>query len=380
MSEYQYYEFLAVDRPLTEGEMGELSSISTRADITPTSFINEYNWGDLKANPANLLQRYFDVFVYVANWGTHRLGLRIPNDALDLKTAGQYLTGDRASSKVGKGCVVVDLRSDVEYPEDWEDGRGWMASLAPVRADLLRGDLRPLYIAWLACIQDGDINDNAPEPPVPAGLCQLTSAQLRLAEFLRVDEYLLEAAANNSEDEVHTPDGLANWIASLPVKEKDRLLVTVTQGQEIQVGAALVRRYRRHLVKTRAGLKTAFRHGVGELLEAAATRREEHENELARRAEKERKRREALEAKARTKHLDALAKRENEAWKEVEQLVSSKRPNAYDDAVVLLRDLRDLAERAKKPERFTSKITALTVCHSGKRSFVARLCKAGLTP
>ena len=37
MSEYQYYEFLAVDRPLTEGEMGELSGISTRADITPTS-------------------------------------------------------------------------------------------------------------------------------------------------------------------------------------------------------------------------------------------------------------------------------------------------------------------------------------------------------
>ena len=66
MSEYQYYEFLAVDRPLTEGEMGELSGISTRADITPTSFINEYNWGDLKANPAKLLQRYFDVFVYVA--------------------------------------------------------------------------------------------------------------------------------------------------------------------------------------------------------------------------------------------------------------------------------------------------------------------------
>jgi len=29
--------------------------------------------------------------------------------------------------------------------------------------------------------------------------------------------------------------------------------------------------------------------------------------------------------------------------------------------------------------RFTSKITALTMRHSGKRSFVARLCKAGLT-
>jgi hypothetical protein len=379
MSEYQYYEFLAVDRPLTEGEMGELCGISTRADITPTSFVNEYNWGDLKANPAKLLQCYFDVFVYVANWGTHRLGLRIPNDALDLKTAGQYLIGDRVSSKVGKGCVVVDLRNDVEYPEDWEDGRGWMASLAPVRSDLLRGDLRPLYIAWLACIQDGDINDDALEPPVPAGLRQLTSAQLRLAEFLRVDEYLLEAAANVSEDEVHTQDGLASWIASLSAKEKDRLLVTVVQEQAIQVGAALVRRYRQHLAKTRAGVETTFRRRVGELLEAAAAHREEHENKLARRAEKERKRLDAIEAKARTKYLDALAKRENAAWKEVEQLVSSKRPKAYDDAVVLLRDLHDLAERAKKPERFTSRIAALTGRHSGKRSFAARLRKAGLT-
>ena len=379
MSEYQYYEFMTIDRPLTEGEMGELRGISTRADITTTSFINEYSWGDLKANPVKLLQHYFDVFVYVANWGTHRLGLRIPSDTIDVKIVEQYLICDQSSSRTGSGYVVIDLRSDVEYSEDWENGRSWMTSLAPVRSDLLRGDLRPLYIAWLACIQNGDINDDASEPPVPAGLRQLTSAQLRLAEFLRVNEYLLEVAANVSEDEVDMPDGLASWIASLSAKEKDRLLVTVAHEQEVQVGAALVRRYRRHLAKTRAGVETTFRRAVGELLKAAATRREEHENELSRHAEKERKRREAVEAKARTKHLDALAKRENAAWKEIEQLVSSKRPKAYDEAVDLLRDLHDLAERAKNLERFTSKIGALTGLHSGKRSFTARLRKAGLT-
>jgi hypothetical protein len=31
MSEYQYYEFLALDRPLTENQRAELRSISTRA-------------------------------------------------------------------------------------------------------------------------------------------------------------------------------------------------------------------------------------------------------------------------------------------------------------------------------------------------------------
>src|SRR3990172_11206452 len=41
MSEDQYYEFQAIDRPLTAEEMGELRSFSTRARITPTSFVND---------------------------------------------------------------------------------------------------------------------------------------------------------------------------------------------------------------------------------------------------------------------------------------------------------------------------------------------------
>jgi hypothetical protein len=43
MSEYQYYEFVAIDRPLTDKEMTESRSRSSRATITPTSYVNEYN-------------------------------------------------------------------------------------------------------------------------------------------------------------------------------------------------------------------------------------------------------------------------------------------------------------------------------------------------
>jgi len=43
VSEYQSYEFVALDRPLTVAEMAELRSISTRAQITPTRFFNEYH-------------------------------------------------------------------------------------------------------------------------------------------------------------------------------------------------------------------------------------------------------------------------------------------------------------------------------------------------
>jgi len=68
MSEYQYYEFAANDRPLSKSEMTQLRDRSSRATITPRSFVNEYNWGDLKGDPADWMRRYFDAFVYTANW------------------------------------------------------------------------------------------------------------------------------------------------------------------------------------------------------------------------------------------------------------------------------------------------------------------------
>src|SRR5829696_4575944 len=102
MSEYQVYEFVALDRPLSAKEMAELRAISTRAEITPTRFWNEYQWGDLKADPARLLARYFDAHLYFANWGTHRFMLRLPAAAVDARALRPYFRGDSATlSRVG---------------------------------------------------------------------------------------------------------------------------------------------------------------------------------------------------------------------------------------------------------------------------------------
>src|SRR5205807_10509685 len=90
LSEYQYYEFQAVDRRLTEKEMAELRSVSTRGRITPTSFVNEYSWADFKGDEDAWMEKYFDAFLYLANWGTHVMKLRLPGRLLDAKAAQQY--------------------------------------------------------------------------------------------------------------------------------------------------------------------------------------------------------------------------------------------------------------------------------------------------
>ncbi|MEU4720254.1 hypothetical protein AB0G06_11505 [Nonomuraea dietziae] len=82
MSEYQYYEFLAIDRPLTDQQQAEVRALSTRAHITATSFINEYRWGDFRGDPRRMVERYYDAHLYLANWGTHRIMLRLPKTAL----------------------------------------------------------------------------------------------------------------------------------------------------------------------------------------------------------------------------------------------------------------------------------------------------------
>jgi hypothetical protein len=72
VSEYQYYEFLAVDRPLDADQLDRLRALSTRAELTSTSFVNTYHWGDFKGNPRALMEEYFDAFLYTANWGSRQ--------------------------------------------------------------------------------------------------------------------------------------------------------------------------------------------------------------------------------------------------------------------------------------------------------------------
>ena len=155
MSEYQYYEFLAIDRPLTADEMAALRDLSTRADITPVSFTNEYNWGDFKGSPNKLMQRYFDAHVYIANWMTAIFMVRLPIEVLAKETAKALAMPYILNFKATKTHWIItwSLEESENYDRfGMEDGHGWMAQLAPLRDELLRGDFRSLYIGWLAAV------------------------------------------------------------------------------------------------------------------------------------------------------------------------------------------------------------------------------------
>src|SRR5437868_2879396 len=139
MSEYQYYEFRAIDKPLDEKAMAKLRALTSRAEITPTSLINEYHWGDFRGNPDKLMAEYFDAFLYFANWGTHRLMFRLPRECLDAKMIKPYCGTNCVRLVKGSDETIVEFSSPEECREDeWRD---WgLADVLPLRADLMAGD------------------------------------------------------------------------------------------------------------------------------------------------------------------------------------------------------------------------------------------------
>lgn len=381
MSEYQYYEFQALDRPLTEVEMDELRSCSTRAAITASRFVNHYEWGNFKGDPSLWMEKYFDAFLYLANWGTHELCFRLPRRVLDLETAKQYCCGEAASARLEGEFVILEFLSQEEDGGDggWDDGNGWLSSLIPLRADLAAGDHRALYLAWLLCVHAGDLKDDATEPPVPPGLGNLTAPLQAFADFLSLDDDLLRvAAARSPEAETSLPSReIEQWIAAWPEAEKTAWLVRLAQGGEPHLRAELLRRFRDSQTNL-LQCEERVPRTVGELLAAADQRAEERRRRNAEQAAKERARREQEASEARARYFADLAKREIEVWRKVDALVATKQPGKYDEAVKLLCDLRDLALQEGRPDEFETRLLQIREAHTKKPSFLQRLEKGGL--
>lgn len=379
MSEYQYYEFLAMDRPLSDQEMACLRDISSRGRITPSSFVNHYNWGDFKGNPSRLVEGCFDLFLYLANWGSRQLQIRIPERLLAADTAKPYCPDDPASMRKANGFVILDYSRE-EGDDENDDGQGWMASLSPLRMELMRGDRRPLYLGWLLAVQAETLDEEDREPPVPAGLGELTPAQRAFVDFMGIDRDLLDAAVAGHVSSPALPltrAEIARGLRTLSGEKKDSILERLVAGDDPQVGMELLQHLEK-LAGKQAAPSASDSRTVGELLALAESRRQERVRQETKRKAAERARQEQAKAQARARHLEQLAGREAEAWQKVDALIAARKPGEYDQAVALLVDLREVAVGSGRKGQFDHRLAAIRQEHARKPSFIERLDKAGL--
>jgi len=321
VSERQYYEFRSVDRPLDSIEMRDLRKLSASAVMTPESFVESCPPEGFNGDSERLIAETFDAFVWVSNTGRRSLSFRVPQSVLDAETCRRYQTGSPLSLRACGASLVLRFSAEDGAPVAQAEDSAWMPALLPVREGLLRGDLRCLYLSWLGAVQRASVADHQLEPPVPPGLDVLSPALKAFVDFLEIPRTLIEAAAQAKGPTPRT---------------------------------------------------------VGELRNAQYALEEELERERQARMREQRRLREAHEAERRRKELQGLAGKEEETWDRIGELIDGKRPSDYDQAVLLLVDLHDLAAVTKTQSDFRFGLDVVREQHESKPSFLRRLVDAGL--
>jgi len=249
MSEYQYYYFEAIDKPLTDQQQKELRAISTRAQINSRRFENEYNWGDLKADPEKLLKKYFDVHLYYANYGTRTIMFKVPANTVDLSLIEQYNNGETVRVTKSGSHVIVDMTADSEDEEEWWEESQKVSKYVSFRDDIMGGDYRCLYIAWLAGYNE---RPRKKTPPIPPGMKKLSGTLRAFVDFMYLDEKKLQAAiesANDKEPPEPTLKEIKDWVENLPDKDRQKVLIDLLQ--EKTTAQVIQRELRNRFLKER---------------------------------------------------------------------------------------------------------------------------------
>src|SRR6266487_1952968 len=373
MSEYQRYEFMTSDRPLTRVQLDAVNALSSHIEASSTHALIEYHWGDFKHNRIKVLQEFFDGFLYWANWGSPQLAFRFPHGILPADLIDGYDLEDFVTFTRYSDYDILDIQfGEMEAPDEWINYE--LGSLIALRDELMEGDLRALYIVWLAAQimiegYDEEEDENEEEdweisvPPLPPGFGTLTAAQYSLAELLRVPQELLVAAARHSKTVAPTTgDDFAAWVRLLPPDRQNDYLVRLAHN-EPGLRRLLVRELRElGQDKTRATPPTGEHVTYATLLAESKVMK----------AQLEREKREQ-EQLARQRHLQDIHDHRDAYWHQVEQAVSRGTGSGYDEAVRLLVELREAAEQFKESQEFQDRFRAWVRPHLRRPAFVKRL-------
>jgi hypothetical protein len=344
MSEFQYIGFRAIEKPVSEKDLAYMRQQSSRAEITPWSFDNEYRYGDFRGNALTMLRRGYDIHLHYANFGIRKLLIHLPHDLSDAPVASPYFGGDALQflkDKKGQGGIlsISPYHEPGDLDELW-DVDEILDRLVGLRAELLEGDLRPLYLAHLAVLSDDEHDpEETVEGPVPAGLGKLTAAQQALVELFGLsDAFIAAAAKGNPGQSVQVDQGRlhADWLGSLPQATKDAWLLEWLADPHSSARNDMLTEFRKSRPTT-AWPTVECGRTIAEL-EAAAD--DLHEKAVHKAQEKA--------ARQHAKRLADMAADPAPTLCETERLVKMRSRRSYAEIATLLKDLREALAGSKQ--------------------------------
>ncbi len=382
MSEFQYYDFRSIDKPLTDGERREINKWSSRSNASSHRATFNYSYGSFGKNPSDCVARYFDALFYTANWGTRHLIFRFPKKMVDYEALKAFqidassVTGYTTGIEITRrdDYVLVEFEyCDDDYSEWVDESDDTLSALLPLREDILNGDYRALFAFWLDMVRrmnDYELEEEEEEseyvvPPIPANLKRKTAALSAFIDLYDLDEDVIAAAATFSFEPAKIDAfSLQNALKKLTEKEKDAWLLRLFNGE-----TRLDTMFKKHLDSLEPTPKYTAKASVS-LDEIWALVDGKQTERLAVAA--------ASKHNAHIKRMNELAKEEASLWKTVYFNLDRKIASAYDIAVGALKDLHDVAVFQDKNKGFLEKLYDIEERYGRSKVLIDRMKKGKL--
>ena len=344
MSEFQYIGFRAADKPVSDQNLEYMREQSLRAEITPWTFDNEYQYGDFHGDEFNMLRRGYDIHLHYANFGIRKLLIRFRHKWPDVPGASPYFAKDGLQflkDKQGQGGVL----SISPYHEPGDQDELWNANeildrLVRLRAEMLEGDLRPLDLRSpghdVRCRTRPGRNKGRSSS---AGLRNLTAAQRALAELFGLSDALIAAAAEGNPGRPAQQDAgklYAGWLQSLPQATKDAWLVEWLADSHTSARSDMLEEFRKS--RPTAAWPTLQRDWTIAELQTAVE--DIHKDTVRKAAEKA--------ARQCAKRLAEMAADPTPTLRETVRLVKLRSRDSYVAIATLLKELREALAGTKQ--------------------------------
>jgi hypothetical protein len=263
--------------------------------------------------------------------------IRLPAGLPDCEAAAPYFDEESLEfieDKQGSGGILsIDPFYEPGELDDLWDIDELLDRLTPLRSELLDGDLRPLYLAYLAVACDGNHDpEETKDAPIPVGLNKLSDAQRALMELYGLSKSLIAAAARSAPSLQEQSDARHEYTAWLERQEeatKTAWLAQLLADPHSTVRAEMLTKFRESS-HTTSWPTIRLDRTVAELKAAAKEIQQDANRKAAEKA-----------AHNRAKKLAAMAADPTKTIRQTEQLVKQRSLDAYDKAATLLTDLRE---------------------------------------
>lgn len=187
MSEYQYYEFYSLNKPLSKACQAEMQAISSSAKFGTHNVQYTYNSGNFSGDDEALLAEHFDVMFYMSKFGDFQLMFRYDPEDLNIEELEDFWMDDIVEFSMAGSSILVNIElNDDNRKYNWLVGEKVLADLLPLYDELKAGEFQLLQLVHLITAIYAGLDDGHISTLVDELLKPLTRAQKALLKHLDI--------------------------------------------------------------------------------------------------------------------------------------------------------------------------------------------------